>query len=273
MTPAAPDGRRRGVVIGDAAHPEFADAIRWLSTRFETSRFGRIAEALEFMSSSLASPDLFLLTESHPGEHAVADIRRLHAAAPLARMVALVGPWCDGESRSGQPPPGVIRVPWHAWKSRLPREVSEHPSGLAWRVPRTATPAERLLEIMDREPSLPPRSATVAIFTERQVDWEGLADICRQSRLDVVELRQPFEATGEPPGGPPGVVLADLPISPEDRTGIVRALAIAFPGVPILALVDFPRPDECERLLSAGARALLAKPLLIADLWRALAAP
>src|SRR4029078_6576733 len=67
-------------------------------------------------------------------------------AAPLARLVALVGPWCEGEMRSGRAWPGVVCVPWRGWQRRLPQVLGLDRSDeeRAERLPRTATETERI---------------------------------------------------------------------------------------------------------------------------------
>src|SRR5688500_4148457 len=118
-------------IVGDCRHADFSSAIEWTKAHARCVLFDAPTDALRDLPFE---PDAILLAQSRPGQISHEDVERLHAAAPLARLIYLVGPWCEGELRSGQPCPGVVRVPWRAWQSRLPHELR-----IARRLARTAT--------------------------------------------------------------------------------------------------------------------------------------
>jgi hypothetical protein len=47
----------------------------------------------------------------------------------------------------------------------------------------------------------------------------------------------------------------------------LRRLASSIGPAPLLALLDFPRVEDCQRASSAGAAAVLSKPFLLEDLF------
>ena len=58
-----------------------------------------------------------------PGQFSCEAIDRIRTRAPLARLVGLLGSWCEGEVRSGQPWPGTIRIYAHQWPGRAEQEL------------------------------------------------------------------------------------------------------------------------------------------------------
>ena len=114
-------------MLGDWEQAEFLPAVVYLRTNVNLS-----------LTPSANDPDLILLVASRPGRFSAAEVESLHRRAPLARLIALLGSWCEGEVRSGHPWPGVTRIYAHQWQARLPRELE------TWQ-PRTATEIDRLM--------------------------------------------------------------------------------------------------------------------------------
>ena len=52
-----------------------------------------------------------------------------------------------------------------------------------------------------------------------------------------------------------------------DRAEYLTRFVVALAPARVLALLNFPRAEDCERALSAGAAAILSKPLLLGDLF------
>src|SRR5262245_46505932 len=99
-------------LVGDWQHADFAEAQAWLRQRCRLLPLP--------LGEGTPAPHAILIAQSRPGQSSRTAIEQWHARAPLARLVGLVGPWCEGEQRSGRPWPGVVRVPWRSWRTRLP---------------------------------------------------------------------------------------------------------------------------------------------------------
>src|SRR5262245_51191431 len=84
-----------------------------------------VSAALDWLSTQPREPELIVLTQSRPGEVSCEAVDRLRSAAPLSRLVGLLGSWCEGEVRSGHPWPAVERVYWHQWPAWLVREMRQ----------------------------------------------------------------------------------------------------------------------------------------------------
>src|SRR5439155_24923442 len=112
-------------IVGDWKRAELGEAIAWLHSRTKSFLFADADAAVASWRAveGMHVPTAIVLAQSRPGQISRRDVERLHAAAPLARLMALVGAWCEGEVRSGEPWPGVSRVSVSAWRSGLAREV------------------------------------------------------------------------------------------------------------------------------------------------------
>ena len=74
------------------------------------------------LAEGLPAPHGIVLAQAYPGQFSPVAIDRLRNLAPLARLIAILGSWCEGEPRSGHPLPGVIRIYWHQAAERIRRE-------------------------------------------------------------------------------------------------------------------------------------------------------
>jgi hypothetical protein len=212
-------------------------------------------------------PAAILLIQSRPGQIADRDVERLHAAAPLARLIVLVGPWCEGEMRSGRPWPGVVRIPWGAWQLRLMHELglSEQDGSPAAALPRTVTAAERIeinLAALDARECI---CRTAAICTSSRANFESIADIIDQLKIrSVWHSSEPGELHPQA-----DLVIFDgwdqVPMEVDLLSG-----ANHNSSSPRLLLLHFPRPDDHARAASLGIANILAHPLLVTDVWSAL---
>ena len=211
-------------------------------------------------------PTAIVLVQSRPGQISRDEVERLHAAAPLARLVALVGDWCEGELRNGQAWAGVIRVPASAWRWRL-----EHELGLAGgngsllrRVPRTATAAERIESMQTQVPRRDARRLTAVVYSSRRANYEGVADMMRQLGVQSVCEGEVGARVGKV-----DVIIFDgwEQVSSLNDRFLDRQDGVAPPRV---LLLHFPREEDFERARREGIEAVVAKPALLTDLAGAL---
>jgi hypothetical protein len=253
-------------IAGDWQHADFAEATAWLREQAcilplplgegrgeggepEATADRRNACASGHGSNEAAAPHAILLFQSRPGQISRTVVEQYHARAPLARLVALVGPWCEGEQRSGRPWPGVVRVAWRNWHERLPQALGLNAESEP--LPRTATEADRLQHELAAWKT---REITgfVAVRTSNSVNFEVL-----QSALAHCGFCARWANDGQP-------ATADLEIIDGWEHWP------AFPGPPRILLLHFPRPDDLARAQQRGAAVILAQPLLLADLRAAI---
>src|SRR5262245_46063062 len=221
---------------GDWEHADFVPAVAWIREQFCALPLPAGEEA--------GAPFAIVIAQSRPGQIERRTIEEWHARTPLARLVALTGPWCEGEQRSGRPWPGGLRVPWRTWRTALPRALGLTAGGPALRLPRTATETDRL----EREIAglrLPPVSfpgGSIAIRTFNRVCLEGLEAALTRLGVSIASNSADLELIDGWEQWPAG------------------------PGPRRLLLLHFPRPDDVARAEQAGAAAVLVQPVLLADL-------
>jgi hypothetical protein len=175
-------------LIGDYWQPDFAEPIAWLRSRAECHLLALPRYALVAAAIGRPPPAAVVLLETRPGDILPADVAKLQTALPLARFIALAGPWCDGERRSNRQTPGVVRIPWQSWRWRLPTELGSPPVGNALRgVPITPV-GNALRGVPSTTDRAPPRNASqtprlttapnlrALILTCRPDLYESLAD-------------------------------------------------------------------------------------------------
>lgn len=253
--------QHRILLVGDYPHGDFRDAVAWLHAHTQLTLAATIPAALSQLAIS-PPPEAIIVAQARPGRFHQRQIEQLHAASPVSRLVALLGTWCEGETRSGRPWPGVLRVYWHQWSSRFIPELSaESPlrAGV-WELPRTATAGERLLATAPV--AAPPPSGLIAIQTSSLTTFEGLSDACRWAGYATAWL------TPSPRPELRGVsaVIWDAVACREQDVPELQALAARYRPARVVALLDFLRRDDLDRALAAGVAAVLAKPFLVSDL-------
>ena len=250
------------LLLGDTDRAEFQPARRTLDTLGRVHALADVQAAADAIAGAQTAADVIVVAQAYPGQFPQAAIDRLRRAAPLARMVALLGSWCEGEMRSGKPWPGVIRLYWHQAPDRCQRELRHliEGRGSTWGLPITATEEERLLAAA--QTPLPQRQGAIAIYTRLGAMETWLAAVCRRCGYATVWQRGPHYARLQ---GVTAAIYDGSDLSGEEVEE-VRRLASALSPAPLLVLLDFPRIEDHRRALAAGAAGVLAKPLLLDDL-------
>jgi len=251
------------LLVGSTDRAEFREA------RAVLDGLGRVVVAAEIKSATcaLASgvvvPDVIVVAQSYPGQFPPEVVDRLRRLAPLARLLGLLGSWCEGETRTGQPWPAAIRIYWHEWLPRVEPEFALLREGecSTLALPVTAGEEERLLLLADRP--LTRREGLVAVSTPQLEMYGWLATACARHGYSSVWL-QPHRAVRVE-----GAIAAifDAGECRGEEIESLADLAVALGPAPIIALLDFPRVEDRSRALAAGARAVLSKPVLIGDLF------
>ncbi|HVA50802.1 MAG TPA: hypothetical protein VNH11_30945 [Pirellulales bacterium] len=250
------------LLTGDFDREEIAPAAIEMRHAGELVQIASLESAAGWLARAETPVDLTIVAQARAGQFSHAAIEILRAAAPLTPIVALLGSWCEGEMRSGLPWPGVPRVYWHQWSARFRQEVARLARGelSGWSQPLTATAEERLLWSAKSAPGKLQGMISVVSDECEMADW--LAAACRARGLAAITMRPP------PPSPITGIdlVLCDVGIPSQRAADDVRSAARSFPGAVVVVLADFPRNDDVQPFLAAGAAAVLSKPLDLADL-------
>ncbi len=250
------------LLIGDTDRPEFHEAAAWL-TKQGALAVVDIPSAVSAMQGDFV-PAIIVIAESWPGQFSRRELDCLRRAAPLARIVGLLGSWVEGETRTGKPWPTLLRMYWHQAVVRLKREIeqADDRENSRWSLPITAGDNEGLLLESDVLQSDLHSTDVIAICARHRETAEALGDVCRTRGWGTVWLRS-F------PSDTPlrvSAVLFDLGRGDTAELKAIASLKTVTEDTPIIALVAFPRAEDIERLRSAGATSVVSKPFMSADL-------
>jgi len=244
-------------LTGETLDADFAPAVSWLTA----VACCEIITAGVPLSAEADTPAAIVLLQSRPGVPSQNHIETLHRHAPLARLILLVGPWCDGELRSGRPSHGVTRIHWHRWRLRLPQEfglVSGVAPG-ARHTARTLTEVDRLLAAKVVTAPRHTGRGTVAIHTCHREAYLALADACSLAGLAPLWVHDRAPAECQEPS-------VRLLVGWESLAGC----ELPANNSPAILLLDWPRSADLARAEQQGIGHVLAQPLLITDLLAAL---
>jgi DNA-binding NarL/FixJ family response regulator len=244
------------LLVGDVNRPEFREAGQAAQRLGDLLGVADASAAAEAIASGRTMPDLIVAAQAFPGEFSAASIERLRRLAPLARVVGLLGPWCEGETRTGRPWPAAIRIYWHQWLPRAEEDLRRLGSGQTsnWSLPITASEEERLLAMADRP--WEKRQGRLAICSPWAEMRAWLADACRLRGYTPVQL----------PAAADALLFDGTDCRDHELVELARLAASVRPA-PAVVLLDFPRVEDRDRARAAGAAAVLAKPLLLEDLF------
>ena len=252
--------------IGQSDSREALAPRVWLEQNCRLACFPT-TEAAALQPELAVAADAIIFFQAYPGEFTAAQVESLHRLNPLAALAVVLGTWCEGETRSGSPWPGVPRYYWRDWP-RL-RELLENlreQRAEAW-LPRTASEVDRLVQGSDHAAAMS-LDTSLAIHTPRRSDFDALACACRDWGVATIWLR-PEEPI--PDRANFAALLWD------SANGFSATIAEwerqrgQFGATPTLLLADFLREEECEIATVAGFDAVLAKPFFLGDLHRWLA--
>lgn len=260
-------------------HSQFAAAAEWLRrhTLLTTVTAPRGLATL----SSAVEYDWVVMAAPRRGMFSHEQVEELQAQMPLARFVALLGTWCEGEVRSGRPWPGVLRLYWHEFVAWMESERVGGYRGLA--LPHTTSPTDRSLATR-----WTPRvdGGRVLVCTELRENYLALADACTNLGVTPDWYRPAAGGGAEPAGGLINAAegeVADctefLDASPVrlglwdaadwnavNRSQLSHFVAEVAPAR-VIALMHFPRYDDHRQARRCGAAAVISKPLWLPALW------
>jgi hypothetical protein len=210
---------------------------------------------------------MIFVAQRWPGEFSNRQVDRLRLLAPLARVIELMGSWCEGVQRSEDSLSATLPLAWHQAIARLAPEFdranrSELP---AWGLPPTATEEERLLAATPASDCgrRAPLRGLLAIHAANSETAAALCSAAASRGFGAVWVRSRLDVHVA------GAAAAVWDVRSR-ATGDAKRLAewrMALGDAPIAALVDFPRDEDCEQLIAAGASFVVSKPFWLADLF------
>ena len=167
------------LVVGDWRAEEFSGPIRDMKQYSSVRCLSTVDEAIATLQRGFA-PTHVIFAQARRGRFSDRDVARVHRLCPLAQLIALLGTWCEGETRTGAPLAGVARIYWHQWRPHLLARQQDPRHLRQWAQPRTFTLFDQSLQSSERfvQPAETYRgdSTSIAIGARRQSDYQGLAE-------------------------------------------------------------------------------------------------
>lgn len=203
------------------------------------------------------SPAVILVASDAPGRWSLEDLLPLALRWPLAPIVSVAGGLVDGRRRSGPALAGIVEVPWHELPGRLACWLADRVAGRPGTLglPAAVRREDRILESCGGR-SGPAAAVSVSVAAGNVADLDGISDLVVAAGGIVVR-----RSRGRPPLDEPAAVLVwDVGRLEADHIAWVRMLAANRPGLWIVLLESFPRPDTTLAALEAGAGAVLGRP-------------
>ncbi len=253
--------------IGDHEWSDFADVHRWLERHAALRSVADVAAAADLLAPGQFAPRLIVLGQAWPGRFTATDAGRLMRMTPLARICELLGGWCEGETCSGEPITGSLRLYWHQWVARLAPEFARAAAGQRpfWELPNTATEEERLLELPPAAPI--GGGALVAVITRHAELAEVLCEAAAKYGFGAVWMRRPRR----PLVAGIRAAIWDAPANSAVAQEELRLWQPLLHRAQVAALTDFPRVEDRDHLLAAGATIVVSRPFWLHDLFAQLA--
>jgi len=259
----------RVLIVGDCRSHEFREAVGQLTGTADVVFADDLRFAIAMIDIRGAAPDLVILAQRLPRQFNVKEVDQLRRKIPTTRFVAMLGSWCEGEERSGEPLPGVQRIYWHRWKAWWSVQQQLLAAGRCPDWGQAVTLAEEDRQIVADAQDSPlshlrgsRRMVAVAATHWEMSDW--LCEACRHWGHAAVGV--------DPREHLPNVSIAAVVWDcrdPDDFVEVTR-LRRHFGDVPVLALANFPRWQHRETLIASGVASLLAKPFRLNELREAL---
>ena len=142
------------LLVGDCERGEFREACEAMRSQSLVVAVPDMDQAARALASGDLLPEVIVIAQARPGEFTADQVDRLRRLSPLARVLGLLGSWCEGEVRTGHPWPGVVRVYWYDWLPWWKQALEKVRKGEcpAWGLPVTANDRDRLLQAFETSP-------------------------------------------------------------------------------------------------------------------------
>ncbi|QDT68406.1 hypothetical protein MalM25_13280 [Planctomycetes bacterium MalM25] len=233
-TPA--EGTIQALWVGPTKTTEFAPCHAALAERAELTH---LDHPDSFDASRHTGYDLIIASCERPVV-APSQWQPLLKGDQSAELVQLLGVWCEGEGRTGKVLPRFERVFWHAWPGWLDNWL--HRNANKESNAANLGPVELSGPVAIDSPDRELVAGLIATLTGEGVFSYGIRKA--QTPRPVVVVWDGAQLRG----------------SEADRLAAVCRRADAI-DTPVVAMLDFPRPETVAAVRALGAAAVVGKPI------------
>ena len=216
-------------------------------------------------AESLADDHVFDLIVTHlprRGAFSFSQLNSLQQQFPLARLVVVTGPLCEGPwRRNVDVLPGMTLVPWHRWHDWLHTNADRLGHGLpaAWALPRTAG-VDEMAEFWSRA-AVPSASGLIVIDSLSHDAAEALGETVALSGYSYIWNSHRGDTLVR---GATAVVVEANGWEEEIADRIHKARE-QHPASPTLLVLNFPLPADVSAAKAAGAASVIGKPFTLSE--------
>ena len=238
---------------------------------YKTDEFQIVMEGLpKTVVFDAEEPDFVLIFQSFSGERRESEVLEIKRRFPITPILAVLGSWCEGETRTGTPLLGVHNMLWYDFAAMAPLEFEAWKRGLptVWSLPEGALPDA--MEMLTRT-----RNRTIFENFERKPAKIWIeSDDFEQFRLqrDIFHTLFDCETFGRFAGCEDAaltesdILVFDFPDFTPATQARFSELKTRFPKARCVTFLEFPRWNEQRQIQSYGADAVFPKPFRIQDL-------
>lgn len=240
------------LVTGDFWHSDFQSVL----SQFEVPVTLVPFEKAKTLAGS--NFNLVVIAQARRGQHSATEVQELQTLFSTTPIVALLGSWCEGETRSGIPWPGVPRVYWHQWEGRYQKFVSQlkHHNITDWHAARTSTIADQVVNSKASDDPDSIRCVAISAWTNQQ--HAMVADALNHFGWSNCWVeRSVWNATTS--AAVDAIVIEADSCSP-DLANRVKWVRRQVTDSPIVLIVNYPRQDKLKDLKAAGICEVVSKP-------------
>ena len=242
------------LVSGDYWHDDFRDQFSSIDCPATMVPLERIETAID------RDYQLIVLAQSRRDQIPQATVDGLRAKLPDVPIVVLLGSWCEGANRSGNPLIGVNQVPWHQWDSRFEKFCTQIRDGVKsdWHLPLTASVSDRVRDFTPAVNVVEELSGCrVLVSAQQRSTFESIADLlkfyqCTSRWAESLAHSQPTDEVD--------VLLVDGNTASEELVDRILELNSRCEDVPVIAMLNFPRKRDMGLLSEIGVEEVVSKP-------------
>ncbi len=255
--------------VGDPSFAEFRDAFEAMRSAADVRVFETAQAAACAVEEGVSPPVAIVMAQDRPDRRSHDGLRRWTQAAPISRVILLLGSWCDGELRTGRPWPGATRIHWTQFDEAVANGILQtnlKPHAV-WNLPVTVSEEERILLRSDSDNSrrlnaVAPRRGAIVVCGKNRATTRWLADACRTAGYTTAE-RKPQDSSRFIGAK---AILFDCNAIDDDALAQIGRCIRTVPEAPLFVLANFPRIEDVEAAKRRGATAVIPKPLGADDL-------
>ncbi len=228
-------------------------------TRLKYSRLSDVTQNSDVKNNFDGQPDLVVVCQARRGSIACADSEQLIEQFPLSMRVVLLGSYCEGERRSGQPLEGWHRRFWHQWPAfwgvleKVFQDQLDHP----FRLPATATDGDLLFRYNALAEQVLAAQYRICVDCRWRSEQQWFNDLFEHHGCRIVPLSEKDQADAIL------VVRDSFDVSSQH---VVGQLKLELPSKPIVLTLNFPRIQEFCQAAKMGIAAVIARPFVNLEL-------